>query len=116
MPKLTRVPWRDGTGRVHDFFAFPLPCTLRPNLPGVYIFGKRDGEGWQAVFIGQDKDLRTAVESGQRDACILQQGSSHVFVREKEASEADRLALVRDLLAGHPQALAPRGCTPSGDS
>jgi hypothetical protein len=115
MPKLTRVPWHGGTGRAHDFFVFPLPCTLRPNLPGVYIFAKRDGQAWQAVFIGHDKDLRAAVEGGQRDACILRMGSSHVFVRDKEASEADRAALVRDLLAGNPEAVTPRGCTSSGD-
>ncbi|HYB09151.1 MAG TPA: hypothetical protein VEJ16_05745 [Alphaproteobacteria bacterium] len=113
MPKLTRVPWRGGTGRAFDFFAFPLPCVLRPNLFGVYIFARREGQDWQAIFIGQHKNLRAAVDDGQRDPCILQKGSSHVFVRDKEASEQDRIALVRDLLAGHPEALAPHGCTPS---
>ena len=38
-----------------------------------------------------------------------------VSARDKEASEADRAALVRDLLAGNPEAVTPRGCTSSGD-
>ena len=92
-----KIPWHGASGREYEFDIFALPCTMKPNLLGNYIFTKRAGDRWIAIYIGQG-DLSDRVNEGQNDDCIQSKGATHVHARVMSGGEEARRSVEQDLL------------------
>ena len=103
------VNWTGWSGRVYQYYVYPLPVNLNPNQEGNYIFAKQDSMGrWVPIYIGQG-NLSERANNHHQAACIRNKSATH-FHCHLNASENDRIAEEAALLKRYTQAYQPVGC------
>lgn len=103
-----RAVWRGASGQHYRFDVYPLEQGIERAEQGVYIFARRSGEEWEAVYIGQG-ELKVDVDYKTVDRCVAEKRATHVHVHSN-GSEDRRRAACADLLAAHIEAYEPHGC------
>jgi hypothetical protein len=101
--------WPGASGKNYVYTVFPRHPNLRAGILGNYIYAKLVGDRYQAIYIGQGDLSVRCTKSHHQISCINTKGATSVHVHAN-ASEADRLAEERDLLANNTNAYAPSGC------
>jgi len=101
--------WSGASGAQYTYYIWELPASFNKDQDGNYIYAKKNAEGkWVPIYIGQG-DLKDRTEDHHQAACISRKGATHIHVH-LNASEEDRLAEERDLLAHYTNAYQPAGC------
>ena len=100
--------WTGGSGQKYVYTVFQLPVSLNPDQVGTYIFAKRDGERWRAIYVGQG-DLRERCRNHHQSDCIIAKGATHFHCR-LVPDESARRQEEADVLAANPTSYAPIGC------
>jgi len=103
-----QVVWTGVSGKQYTYWVYPRHPGINKAL-GNYIYAKVVGDRYQAVYIGQGDLSVRATDDHHRTSCIDSKGATSVHMHTN-ASEADRLAEERDLLANNPGAYVPNGC------
>jgi acetyltransferase len=103
-----RAIWQGASGQRYRFEVYPLDQGIEQAEPGIYIFARRSGEGWEAIYIGQG-ELKVDVAYKTLDRCIGEKHATHVHLHV-DGSEEQRRAACADLLAAHIEAYEPHGC------
>ena len=105
--------WRGASGKRYTYAVLALDEKPEAGY-GNYIFARRKGSDWKAVYIGQgDLTVRCDIERHHKGGVIKQRGATHVHVRENPALQ-DRMDERADLLESHPEAYEPTGGHPRG--
>ena len=102
------IKWPGASGDTYDFWVYPFDVDTPATFEGVYIFTKKVGSMWHAVYIGQGK-LGDRLAAHRREGCVFRKGATHVHLTTV-ASQDKRLRMERDLLAGNVEAYEPTGC------
>lgn len=100
--------WNGAYGARYSYRIYPISFTFREDDEGNYIFAKRGGSGWQAVYIGEGI-LNERVAAHIRDSCVTRQGATHIHAHLNDENARPR-AEEADLLAEHTEAYEPTGC------
>lgn len=104
------VKWTGASGATYTYYAWPLPADINAGQEGNYIFVRREGDYYHAVYIGEgDLGARTDLDQHHKGECIQDNGATEVHVHLNWDDDA-RKAEEEDLLAGNPEAYAPTGC------
>lgn len=105
------VNWTGASGRQYAYFIYTLPRIFTTGQIGNYIFTKIVNNVWVPIYIGQgDLRERGDIDSHHRSYCLKEKGATHIHAHLNE-NEANRIAEEKDLLAGHPEAFEPNGCS-----
>ncbi len=102
------IVWAGASDQNYTFYIYELPHSFPPDQDGNYIFCKREGNVWKAIYIGEG-DLNDRLQNHHQADCIRRKGATH-FHCHKNANKNERLTEERDLLAEHTEAYAPTGC------
>jgi hypothetical protein len=100
--------WIGASGKEYRYEVFPRHPNLNAVL-GNYIYAKQVGDRYQAVYIGEGDLSVRSTNNHHQTRCIDSKGATTVHAHVN-ASETDRLAEERDLLANNPNSYAPTGC------
>jgi predicted GIY-YIG superfamily endonuclease len=103
MAKIADATFSGSTGK-YDFEVYPWGTGFR-NVGAVYIITSRvadaTGKGMHTfIYIGQTGDLSERFDNHHKAKCFTKNGVTHVCVH-LESNEKSRLAIERDLIAGH---------------
>ncbi len=104
------VIWKGASGKGYTYWIYSIPASFNPRQNGNYIYTKVVNNMWTALYIGQgDLSERTNIDNHHQSRCLKSKGATHVHVH-LNASEANRTAEEKDLLAKHLEAYQPTGC------
>lgn len=82
--------WTGIDGSNYEYKVFS-PDTRWNDVPGNYIFAKRVGTGWQALYIGETKSLKTRFENGhEKWQSARRHGATHVHAHTSNAAKSVR--------------------------
>ncbi len=102
------VAWPGGSGKTYTFDLHPISVTVNPGYSGNYIFTKKEGNKWLAVYIGEG-DLKGRTTAHLSEGQIIKKGATHLCLRVNN-NEKQRFDDETDLLAGNIEAYEPIGC------
>lgn len=92
------VQWKGRSGALYTYKIFPLD-TRWNDVAGNYIFAKRGGTGWVAIYIGQTSSLRDRLgPDHHRWDCAKRNGLTHIHVHTSVNNEAIRTGEEIDLI------------------
>ena len=94
------VTWLNLTFQVYE----GVPGTGWNDRPGVYIFARRDPDGWRAIYIGETESFARRLPGHERSAEAELEGATHVHARV-EREEQTRVARQNQLIAKYQPAL-----------
>lgn len=100
--------WTGASGTKYGYWVKKLPFSCDQGQNGNYIFSKLVNKVWIPVYIGQG-DINDRVSDRTHYNAAVSKGATHVHVHTN-ATERDRTSEEQDLLRGHPEAYAPKGC------
>lgn len=103
------VEWTGASGTKYTYWIYERHPSIKEGATGNYIYTKVVDNVWVPVYIGQGDLSVRATDNHHQIECIDSKKATHVHMHTN-AKEADRLAEEKDLLAGHPEAYAPKGC------
>ena len=101
MPSIENVTFTGVSGRKYEFTAW----TIDPNfldvgafrdVGAVYIFTRRDGNHYRALYIGQTEALRTRLSNHEQWACVRKHGVNSICIHPENNSRT-RLEIERDI-------------------
>lgn len=98
MASTQRVPATGGSGLEYTFEVYPI-ATRFPDIGTVYIFTKREGNGYTALYIGQTAELGTRIATHEQWGCVSLHGVDSICIYRMN-NEATRRRIESDLLAG----------------
>ena len=102
------IIWDGESGKQYKFWIFPINHTFGANEVGNYIFAKREGSRWPAIYIGEG-ELQIRVAAAIREGCVTRKSATHIHANLIN-SERARKEVESDILAAHTEAYAPTGC------
>ena len=93
------VKWTGNSGREYDFELHPIGTAFNA-VGACYIFTKGTLlTGWEAIYIGQTKDLSQRFDNHHAMLCIMENGATHIAVHTLDMGDPVARALVEnDLL------------------
>jgi hypothetical protein len=100
--------WVGASGLKYGYWVRELPFSCNPGQDGNYIFCKVVNNFWVPLYMGQG-DINDRVNDRLHYKAAAGKGATHVHVHTN-ANEIDRASEEQDLLRGHPEAYAPKGC------
>ncbi len=104
------VDWTGASGRRYRYWVSALPTAFEPGQTGNYIYARLEPDGrWTPVLIGQG-DLHAAAGDPPAAACLAAAGVTHLHANQGGQTQV-RIEEADDLLAAHPEARWPSGCT-----
>ena len=104
--------WPGESGRLYPYEYAPLPARPLTNAEGNYVFAKRIGGVWFAVYVGQGK-LRDRYDAAMREGCVARKSATH-YHWHLNASGPVRELEELDIIRGNTECRAPEGCNERG--
>lgn len=104
--------WRGKSGESYTYEIHKLPWRPSPNQDGNYIFAKKPGQFWHAVYVGQG-NLQDRYDAALDDGCVTVKGATHYHVHLNSNSNS-RTREESDIIAGNPECMDPTGCNRKG--
>ena len=99
--------WTGASGKSYGYAVHELPWRPETNQDGNYIFAKKVGGIWLAVYIGQ-RDLQRRYDDALDEGCVTDKGATH-YHEHLQSSRQARLDEEQDLIDGNPECKEERG-------
>jgi hypothetical protein len=106
--EIASTTWFGGSKTPYKYYIFDINANIDPNQDGNYIFAKKEGNLWKAVYMGEG-DLQTRKNAAISDGCVKRKGATH-FHAHLNANETVRFNEETDILKTHPESYDPSGC------
>jgi hypothetical protein len=100
--------WDGENGKRYRYNVHDINFTPPANQDGNYIFAKKVGIQWKAVYIGEG-NLRDRKNAAMSDGCVTRRGATH-YHEHLNMSERDRFNEETDILKVHTEAYQTSGC------
>lgn len=92
--------WKGISGKTYRHYVYDLNTSLK-DAPGNYIFAKKVGSVWKAVYVGQTGSLSDRILNHDKWDCARKNGATHIHAHINNYGESARLAEEADLVKGH---------------
>ena len=102
------VNWRGSSGVEYKYTVHELPWRPDEGQIGNYIFAKKLGSFWNAVYVGQG-DLRERYDAALDEGCVTSKSATH-YHGHLNSNSVNRRNEERDIIAGNSECKWPKGC------
>jgi len=103
MPSIENVTFTGDSGRNYTFTAWTTDTSFR-EIGGVYIFTKRDGHSYRALYVGETAFLGQRLSNHEQWPCVKKYGVDSICIL-LESHSRTRLEIERDIReTTHPPA------------
>lgn len=100
--------WQGASGKLYRFEIVKIDEDIAVNQTGIYLFARRQPQGWEAVYIDHG-ELKVEIDYHINYRCVIDKSATHIHIYRNEESNT-RQSIVTDLLAKHTEAYEPYGC------
>ncbi|MCG8561525.1 MAG: hypothetical protein MI824_17130 [Hyphomicrobiales bacterium] len=94
------VFWKGQSGRQYKYYVHDLDTRWK-DAPGNYIFAKKSGQGWVAIYVGETESLRDRIPNHEKWSCARRNGVTHIHAHVNNGGMAKRREEEDDLIAAH---------------
>jgi len=91
------VNWPGKSGKMYAYEIIPVNASWN-DVPGNYIFAKRNGSSWMPVYIGQTDSFSDRLPNHEKRPCAGRNGATHIHAHVNK-NDQSRLSEERDLIA-----------------
>ena len=95
-----KATWKGASGRTYTYWVHSLNTNWKA-VPGNYIFAKRSGHGWIAIYIGETDNLAERLPNHEKWDCARRHGVTHLHAHENTGGAAARRAEEADLIENY---------------
>ena len=107
--EIETVHWRGASGSDYKYWVYPIGTTFK-EVPGNYIFTKRENGRWRPIYVGETENLGERFDTHHKAQCIARKSATHIRAHTSSERVEVRRAEESDIIKGNAECKEPSGC------